>query len=113
MSNPFKVVVGLFLLSITAGVVTGSTFFYRLGYLWGTLLLGSYIISKISLHKLEISRIIRTNRSQVGQIFEERFVLYNSSTLPRIWVEISDESNLPGKKGSHVISLLMGKENHL
>jgi uncharacterized protein (DUF58 family) len=111
MSYPLRVLFGLLLLSITAGLVTGSTFFYRLGYLWGFLIVVSYIFSKISLGKLELNRIIRTHRSQVGQIFEERFEVKNSSAFPRIWVEVWDESNLPGKKGSHVISSLMGKDS--
>jgi uncharacterized protein (DUF58 family) len=58
-----------------------------------------------------VRRVARSLRSQVGQIFEERFEIYNSGRLPRLWVEVRDDSDLPGQRGSQVISMLKGGES--
>ncbi|MDD5467513.1 MAG: DUF58 domain-containing protein, partial [Anaerolineales bacterium] len=110
MTNAQRVVIALTAISLLAGVVTGATFYYNLGYLWGLLFMASWGYSRLALRGLEMRRTARTQRSQVGQIFEERFELINHSRLPRVWIEIRDESPLPGSKGSHVISLVKPQE---
>jgi uncharacterized protein (DUF58 family) len=64
-----------------------------------------------ALRGIKVKRIIRTHRSQVGQIFEERFEITNPGKLPRVWIEVRDESPLPGAKGSRVFSWIKGSEN--
>ena len=110
MTSSLKVVFILAVTSIIAGVVTGARFYYNLGYLWVLLLLGSWGYSRLALRGLEFRRDARTQRSQVGQIFEERFEIINHNRLPRLWVEIRDESPLPGARGSHVLGMIKGGE---
>jgi len=97
-------------LSLLAGVMTGIPLYYRLSYLWGFLLSGSWVMSWISLRGVKVQRVARSLRSQVGQVFEERFEIQNTGRLPRLWIEVRDESSLPGSRGSHVLTLVGGRE---
>jgi uncharacterized protein (DUF58 family) len=106
MTSAHRVVMLLLVVSLLAGVITGAVFYYRLAYLWIFLYAGSWIISRLSLRGLQFKRTARSVRSQVGQIFEERFEVHNTSRLPRLWLEVRDESSLPGSHGSQVLSLI-------
>jgi uncharacterized protein (DUF58 family) len=105
-----RVVFILLILSLLAGAISGGNIFYRLSYLWIFLLLGGWIWSRVSLQGVTIKRSARSLRAQVGQIFEERFDIQNTNRLPRLWLEIRDESDLPGSRGSRVLTLIRGRE---
>jgi uncharacterized protein (DUF58 family) len=96
----------LLLASLAGGIITGAVFYYRLSYLWLFLYIGSWLLSRLALRGVELRRTARSLRSQVGQIFEERFEVHNSSRLPRLWVEVRDNSPLPGSRGSQVLSMI-------
>jgi uncharacterized protein (DUF58 family) len=100
----------LFLLSLLAGSITGGSIFYRLSYLWVFLFLGSWLWARASLQGVSIKRSARSLRAQVGQIFEERFDVHNNNRFPRLWLEIRDDSGLPGSRGSRVLTLIRGRE---
>ncbi len=106
-----RVVLVLLLLSLLAGVFTGSQLYYRLAYLWGLLLISSWIMSALALRGIRVRRVARMLRSQVGQVFEERFEIQNTGRFPRLWIEVRDESPLPGSRGSHVLTLIGGRES--
>jgi uncharacterized protein (DUF58 family) len=110
MTAALRVVLFLLAVSLVAGAVTGQPLYYRLSYLWALLLIGSWIMSWLSLRGVQVRRTARTLRSQVGQVFEERYEIFNTSRLPRLWIEVRDESSLPGSHGSHVLTLIGGRE---
>jgi uncharacterized protein (DUF58 family) len=110
MTSPQRIVLSLFLVSIIAGLVTGSSFYYRLSYFWALLIAGSWAYSRYALRGVVVRRISRTTRSQVGQIYEERFEVVNNTRFPRLWIEVQDESTLPGSRGSQVLSMIGGGE---
>jgi uncharacterized protein (DUF58 family) len=97
MTTGQKVVLALLALSLTAGLATGGRLYYRLSIFWALLF-------------LRFSRSARTLRAQVGQIFEERFEVQNQNRFPRLWLEVRDESTLPGTDGSRVLTMLKGKQ---
>jgi uncharacterized protein (DUF58 family) len=111
MNTTQVVVFILFVLSLVAGIITGSTVYYRLSYLWGFLILVSWAMSFLSLRGIRVRRKTRTLRSQVGQIFEEQFEVRNTGRLPRLWIEVRDQSGLPGSRGSHVLTMIGGRES--
>ncbi len=111
MNTTQRVVFFLFGLSLIAGIVTGNIVYYRLTYLWGFLILVSWLTSYLSLRGVQFKRSARTLRSQVGQIFEEQYEVRNTGRLPRLWIEVRDESNLPGTRGSHVLTMISGRES--
>jgi uncharacterized protein (DUF58 family) len=110
-SPSLRVVLGLLGLSLLALVVTGSPIYSRLSYLWGFLLLGSWLWAALALRGLHVRREARTQRAQVGQIFQERFEIQSDSRLPRLWLEVRDQSALPGSQGSRVLVMLRGRQH--
>jgi len=48
---------------------------------------------------------MRFGWAQVGDRLEERFTLINESRLPALWVEVIDETNLPGYQANQVRSI--------
>jgi uncharacterized protein (DUF58 family) len=111
MTYALRVVLLLLAVSLIIGAVSGNPLYFRLGYLWGLLLAGSWLMSRLSLKGVQLRRATRSLRSQVGQIFEERYELTNTSRMPRLWIEVRDEANLPGSHGSHVLTLIGGRES--
>ena len=105
------------LLAITAFVTTvalasGHPLLHFLSYvLWGILLLG-FAIARTSLYRLEISRQTLSKRAEVGGICEERFQISNRFWLPKLWLEVLDESNLPGHRASRALSNLRQDSPH-
>jgi len=76
---------------------------------WSFLLIGlgggwliSYFWAKNIAQGLTLHREIRFGWAQVGDRLEERFTLSNRSRLPALWVEVMDQTNLPGYQASQV-----------
>ena len=111
MTNALRIVLILLAVSLIAGAITGVSLYFRLSYLWGALLLVSFGMSRLSLRGVQVKRTARALRSQVGQIFEERFELQNPGRWLRLWIEVRDHSPLPGSRGSHVLTLVGGRES--
>lgn len=110
MTTGQKVVLALFALSLLAGLATGGKLYYRLSVFWALLFFGSWLWSFFSLKGLHFKRSARTLRAQVGQIFEERFEVQNLNRFPRLWVEVNDQSPLPGADGSRVLTMIRGRQ---
>ena len=72
------------------------------------LLLGYFWTNQTS-NSIEITRHARELRQQAGQIFNERFQVNNTGKLPKLWIEILDESNIGFEHGSRLITWLGGK----
>ena len=99
----------MWLASLVATLSVGGPLFFSLTYLFTTLLLLSFLWAWLNVHSLRVTRQIRARHVQVGNFIEERFVIENTSWLPKLWVELKDEANLPGHRGNRVISNLGGK----
>jgi uncharacterized protein (DUF58 family) len=104
-----RVVLALLIANVLLGITTGGTLFFRIGYLWGFIFLTSWIWLASASRRLDLRRTIRASRAQVGQIFEEQFDIVNSSRLPIFWLELRDESPLPGSQGEYVLNLIKGR----
>ncbi|MDY6878355.1 MAG: DUF58 domain-containing protein [Chloroflexota bacterium] len=110
MTTSLRLVLGLLGLSLLALVVTGSPIYSRLSYLWGLVLVVSWVWAASALRGVHVQRKPRTRRAQVGQIFQERFDVQNYSRLSHLWLEVSDQSALPGSLGSRVLVGLRGQQ---
>ena len=110
MSTSLRVVLILLGLSLLALMLTGLSVYARLSYLWAALLVVSWVWSRLSLRGVEVERSTRTLRAHVGTIFEERFTVKNRGRLPRLWIQVRDLSDLPGSRGSRVLTLIGGRE---
>ncbi len=113
LRRPFWGVLILLILSGVAAyftpLVSGTPtpiFFTRLVYLCLLLLGLGWIWAYFSVRGFNLMREARVLRQQVGEVFEERYKLSNRSPLLRLWIEIRDNSQLPGKTGTRVLSLV-------
>jgi uncharacterized protein (DUF58 family) len=86
---------------------------------WNTLLVGFgglFIVAYFWVWQmsrgLHASRRLRFGWVAVGDRLGEEFAVYNQSELPAIWVEIVDESNVPGYKAAIVRSVGVRQVNH-
>ncbi len=110
MNNSRIILIVLLIASLLGMVVSGEELFARLTYLWLFVLLGNWIWSVLSLRGLKFVRETRIKRAHMGQIFEERFEIQNPGRMPRLWLEVQDKSSLPGSRGSHVVTLVSGRQ---
>jgi uncharacterized protein (DUF58 family) len=80
--------------------VLDNVFFTFIG-----LLVLAYLWSFLSLRGVVVTRDARSDRAQVGQKFQERVRVRNLSRLGKLWVELLDQSSLPGHLVSKVVHL--------
>ena len=111
MTRSARLVLILLGASLLAGAITGTPLYFRLSYLWAGLLVVSWVMARLALRGVNLRRTARALRSQVGQVFEEHYELQNTGRWPRLWIEVHDGSPLPGAHGSHVITLIGGRES--
>src|SRR5579859_3428329 len=101
---------GIYLILITClviGLVTGRAFFFNLSYVFGALLIVSFIWSWTSVNWVRISRQTLARRAQVGKTLDEIFTVRNTGLLPKVWLEIRDYSDMPGHRPSAVVPMLL------
>ncbi|HLZ25210.1 MAG TPA: DUF58 domain-containing protein [Ktedonobacterales bacterium] len=61
--------------------------------------------NSMSTRGLTFSRSALGGRAQVGERIEERLALENHSVVPKLWVQVSDGSTLPGHHAGYVSSV--------
>jgi uncharacterized protein (DUF58 family) len=101
-----RMLVLLSLVSLVSGLITGRSLFYHLTYLFVSLIIFAFLWAWAGVSWVHLRRQTRARRAQVGRPLEERFAVRNSSILPKLWLEVRDESNLPGHLASHVVNAL-------
>lgn len=102
----------LALLALIVGLMTGRELMFTIAYLLGVLLIISFLWAWANINWVHLSRMTRTRRTQVGRPLEERFVIRNTSRIPKLWLEIRDFSSLPGHLASHVVQNLGSKKSY-
>jgi uncharacterized protein (DUF58 family) len=112
MQNRRNAIYALLILILLTGLFTGRAFFFNLAYLLGGLLLISLIWSLTAVRWISIGRKTRARRAQVGRNLDEVFTVTNRALLPKLWLEVRDESDLPGHRASHVVPALAPKGSY-
>jgi uncharacterized protein (DUF58 family) len=100
------IVLALLIVALIEAQATGRALWFNLVYLFLAVLVVSYFWAWANVNRLQIVRQTRSQRSQVGEIAEERFLVRNRSVLPKLWVEVRDHSDLPDHHASWVVSSL-------
>lgn len=107
MPNRRNTIYLLCIVSLLAGLFTGRAFFFSITYLLGTLLILSFLWSWLAVRWIAISRKTRARRAQVGRNMDEIFTVTNLAWIPKLWLEVKDQSDLPAHRASHVVPAIL------
>lgn len=98
----------LFLLLLLANLFIKDIAFARAAAVVALLIITGFLWTNQTISSIEINRHARELRQQAGEIFNERFQISNNGRLPKLWVQIIDESNIGAEHGSRLITWLGG-----
>ena len=88
-----------------AAIVAGIPILYELVYALVALVLLSFLWTRTLVQSLAATRSLRTKWCVVGEAVSEEFTLRNFSRLPGLWVEVRDQSTIPGYEPGTVQTL--------
>jgi uncharacterized protein (DUF58 family) len=103
----------ILLILIVGGVgsaVNGAAFYVRMFYLGVLIVVLAWLLTALSLRGITVDRRARSLRAAVGDIFEEHYEIINTSRLPKLWLEVVNETDIPFATGSRVITFLRGRQ---
>jgi uncharacterized protein (DUF58 family) len=107
-----RIVLILWLVVGGVAIGTGRELIYNLWYLLTALLVFSFVWAWTGTRWVTVARHTRTARSQVGKMVEERLSVRNRGILPKLWLEVRDQSTLPNHLASRVISPLGSRKTY-
>ncbi|MCD6400681.1 MAG: DUF58 domain-containing protein [Anaerolineales bacterium] len=108
MNNSLRLVLILLTLSFLAFLFSGYDIYLRLTYLWLTLVISSWIWTRLTLRKVSLERYTTRHRAQVGDNFIEHITLRNLGRAPLLLVEMHDQSDLHTGRVSRVLTMIKG-----
>jgi uncharacterized protein (DUF58 family) len=85
----------VFPILLLVAVLIPYAILFHLAYLWGWLLVLSWLWVRIQGPQVALQRTLRSDWAQVSDQLEERRELENTSWLPLLWLQVSDASTLP------------------
>jgi uncharacterized protein (DUF58 family) len=88
-----------------AAATVGLRLFYYLAYVLGAVLIASWVWTRLNRRGLEVRREVSPTQAQVGQIIRETIELRNLSWVRKLWLEVRDQSSLPGHHVGAVVTL--------
>jgi uncharacterized protein (DUF58 family) len=91
-------------------MVDASEVFARFLYLGILIIAVSWVWTQLSLRGVSVKRRTRSLRASVGDTFEEHFELANESRIGKLWIELANESNMPGAHGSRLMTMVGRKQ---
>lgn len=100
----------MFLVGLTGYAFTGARIYTRVLSFSVILIVLAFLWTYISLRGVTLIRTARFLRQQVGQVFEERFELNNQYPVTKLWLDIRDQSDLPGRSGSKVLTVIGARQ---
>lgn len=98
-------VVLLFFACVVIALSTGFWLTWRIAYVAIVGLPVAYIWSRLNLRGIEVTPDRHIDRLQAGGVFEERITVRNRTWLTKIWLEVSDPSEMPGHNARRVVTV--------
>lgn len=98
-------VLGLALIIFICGISTGWRLLFNLAWLIVAVTLFGYLWTQTAFRGLRVLREHPQGRVQVGEPLRERLGLRNLSMIPKLWLEVRDGGDLPGRGNGNIVSL--------
>ncbi len=105
-------ILAIWLAVLIAAITTSEPLYDQIAYVVTFTVGLSYLWAWTSIRSVELIRRTPSRRAQVGRYIEERFILRNTSLVPKLWVEVRDLSDLPGHRPSRVVNSLGPKRQY-
>lgn len=96
----------LVLVGLAGAFISGAAVYSRILFVGLLVVASSVVWSWLGSRWLRLSRSTRTLRANVGDILEEHFEVTNGSYLLNLWIEVINESPIPGAAGSRLMTLV-------
>jgi uncharacterized protein (DUF58 family) len=100
----------IFAVGVVGTMVNGANLYTRLLYLGALLIALVWLMTMLSLSGIKVERRARSLRGSVGDIFEEHYEITNTSRIPKLWLEVVNETTIPFASGSRVLTLIRGRQ---
>ncbi len=94
----------LFAAGLAGTLITGADVYVRLLYLSLLVTLAALTLTRLGVLGLRVERRARLTKVSVGDVFEERYEIFNESKFTSLWVEVSNGTNLPRAAGSRLLT---------
>jgi uncharacterized protein (DUF58 family) len=108
-----RTVVIIGLAALLLGLATSRPAFFTIFYVVALVLGVTFFWSRLALSRVQLVRQTRARRAQVGSILSETFTLRNRGIVRNMWLEVDDDSDLPGHHASHIVSNLSAKGEYI
>jgi uncharacterized protein (DUF58 family) len=95
----------IFVVALVCGFATGFWLLFRLAYVVVVAVPLSYLWARLNLWGLDVTVERRVDRLQEGQSTEDRITVRNRSWVYKLWLEVDDPSELPGRAVKRVVAL--------
>jgi uncharacterized protein (DUF58 family) len=99
------VVLAVFLMVTTLAVISGYWLFYRTAYVLGGLVPLCFLWARVQARGLEVTIERPNDRLQVGQELEAKVHLRSRSMWTKLWLELQDQTDMPGRPAQTVLTL--------
>ena len=103
------VAVPVFILALA--LLFGSVILLRLFFIAVLLIAVSYLWTTLSLKRLSLCMAKPPDHLQVGDSFQREVTLSNAAKLPRLWLKLEDNSDLPGQNDATIVNIF-GKSSY-
>jgi uncharacterized protein (DUF58 family) len=103
----------MFAVGAIGTAVNGGTLYVRLLYLSILLIVIAWLLTVPALRGVRVERQARSLRASMGDIFEEHFEISNTSKMPKLWLEVANETTIPHATGSRVLTLLRARQKRI
>jgi uncharacterized protein (DUF58 family) len=90
---------------MVSAVVTGWRLLFHVGWLLLVVPAFGYLWTRLAFVGLSVLRHSPQTRVQLGEVLKERLGLRNASWFPKLWLEVHDGGDLPGRSSGSVLSL--------
>jgi uncharacterized protein (DUF58 family) len=108
--NIIKIAVPVAILAVA--LLLGSILLLRLFFVVTIISILGYIWTILSIRNLTVSIGNPPEHLQVGNTFQREIILTNPGQIPRLWLNLHDNTNLPGHQDATMINIL-GRQSHL
>ena len=98
-------VLALMLVLVTSNMATGFDLAVRLNYILALLLLISYVWARSAASQIAAYAERPKGMYSVGDTIEDIIYVRNHGRTPKAWVEVEDNTNIPGVRIRHVATL--------